>query len=215
MKAARGDFEDFPDRARDRLLDALTVVAEGGMPPIAKPLTGFGSGVLELALAFRGDAFRVVYAVQLGADVWVIHALPEEVEDRDQNAEARNRPHPCAASPPEGDSAMTDDSMEIVRGSGNVFRDFGYPDADVRQAKALLAAQIIKVLDAEELTTRQAEARTGIAHSEFVRIRNVNLARFTIDRLVTILGRLGQEVEFSFTVHPRTQREAEPETAQL
>ena len=110
---------------------------------------------------------------------------------------------------------MTDDSAEIVRGSGNVFRDFGYPDADVRQAKALLAAQIIKVLDAEELTTRQAEARTGVAHSEFVRIRNVNLARFTMDRLVTILGRLDQEVEFSFTVHPRAPRAAKPETAHL
>jgi predicted XRE-type DNA-binding protein len=110
---------------------------------------------------------------------------------------------------------MTDDDMEIVRGSGNVFRDFGYPDADVRQAKALLAAQVIKVLDAEKLSTRQAEARTGVAHSEFVRIRNVNLARFTIDRLVTILGRLGQEVEFTFTVHPRTAREAEPDTAHL
>lgn len=214
MKAARRDFEDFPDRARDRLLDALTVVAEGGMPSIAKPLTGLGSGVLELALAFRGDAFRVVYAVQFGADVWVIHAL-EKVEDRDQDAETRDRPDPCAAAPPEGNIAMTDDSMEIVRGSGNVFRDFGYADADVRQAKALLAAQIIKVLDAEELSTRQAEARTGIAHSEFVRIRNVNLARFTIDRLVTILGRLGQEVEFSFTVHPRTRRETEPKTARL
>ena len=71
---------------------------------------------------------------------------------------------------------MTDnDDMETVRGSGNVFRDFGYPDADVRQAKALLAAQVIRVLDAEELSTRQAEARTGIVHSEFVRIRNVNL----------------------------------------
>jgi phage-related protein len=78
MKAARRDFEDFPDRARDRLLDALTVAAEGGMPAIAKPLTGFGSGVLELALAFRGDAFRVVYAVQLGADVWVIHAFQKK-----------------------------------------------------------------------------------------------------------------------------------------
>jgi phage-related protein len=78
MKAARRDFEDFPDRARDRLLDALTVVAEGGMPAIAKPLSGFGSGVLELALAFRGDAYRVVYAVQLGADVWVIHAFQKK-----------------------------------------------------------------------------------------------------------------------------------------
>jgi phage-related protein len=75
LKAARRDFEDFPDKPRDRLLDALTVVAEGGMPPLAKPLSGFGSGVFELALAFRGDAFRVVFAVQLGPGVWVIHAF--------------------------------------------------------------------------------------------------------------------------------------------
>jgi phage-related protein len=78
LKAARRDFEDFPDGARDRLLDALTVVAEGGMPSVAKPLKGLGSGVLELALAFRGDAFRVVYAVQLGAGVWVIHAFQKK-----------------------------------------------------------------------------------------------------------------------------------------
>ena len=78
MKAARRDFEDFPDRARDRLLDALTVVADGGMPPMAKPLSGFGSGVLELALAFRGDAFRVVYAVQLAEEIWVVHAFQKK-----------------------------------------------------------------------------------------------------------------------------------------
>ena len=78
IKAARRDFEEFPDKARDRLLDALTVVAEGGMQPIAKPLSGLGSGVLELALAFRGDAYRVVYAVQLGTDVWVIHAFQKK-----------------------------------------------------------------------------------------------------------------------------------------
>jgi predicted XRE-type DNA-binding protein len=108
---------------------------------------------------------------------------------------------------------MTDDTSEIVRGSGNVFRDFGYPDADVRQAKALLAAQIIKILAAEGLSTRQAEARTGIAHSEFVRIRRADLGRFTIDRLMTILGRLGQEVELSITVRPRTARERASEAA--
>ena len=78
LKAARRDFEDFPEKARDRLLDALTVAAEGGTSSIAKPLRGFGSGVLELALAFRGDAYRVVYAVQLGADVWVIHAFQKK-----------------------------------------------------------------------------------------------------------------------------------------
>src|SRR5260370_21182863 len=81
-KAARRDFEAFPDKARDRLLDALTVVAEGGMPAIAKPLRGFGSGVLEVALAFRGDGFRVVYAVQLGADVWGIHPVQKKAQTR-------------------------------------------------------------------------------------------------------------------------------------
>ncbi|MGH7059510.1 MAG: helix-turn-helix domain-containing protein [Stellaceae bacterium] len=107
---------------------------------------------------------------------------------------------------------MTDDAMQVIRGSGNVFRDFDYPDADVRQAKAILAAQIIKILEEEKLSTRQAEVRTGVAHSEFVRIRRINLARFTIDRLMTILGRLGQEVEVSITVHPRAPH-AVPEAA--
>jgi phage-related protein len=78
LKGARRDFDAFPEGARETLLDALTVVADGGMPSIAKPLKGFGSGVLELALAFRGDAYRVVYAVQIGADVWVIHVFQKK-----------------------------------------------------------------------------------------------------------------------------------------
>jgi phage-related protein len=56
-------------------LTALTIAAEGGKADIAKPLQGIASGVLEIALPFKGDAFRVVYALQLGSDVWVIHAF--------------------------------------------------------------------------------------------------------------------------------------------
>jgi phage-related protein len=78
IKAARKDFDDFPQGARDDLLDALTAIAEGGHPSIAKPLTGLGSGVLELALRHRGDAFRVVYALQIGADIWVVHAFQKK-----------------------------------------------------------------------------------------------------------------------------------------
>jgi predicted XRE-type DNA-binding protein len=99
---------------------------------------------------------------------------------------------------------MSDEAIETIGGSGNVFRDFGYPDADVRQAKALLGTQIMKILDDEGLSTRQAETRTGVAHSEFARIRRANFSRFTIDRLMAILGRLGQEVELTVSVHPRT-----------
>ncbi len=59
-------------------LSALTIAAEGGKADIAKPMQGLGSGVFEIALPFRGDAFRVVYAVQLGEDVWVLHAFQKK-----------------------------------------------------------------------------------------------------------------------------------------
>jgi len=107
---------------------------------------------------------------------------------------------------------VTKEPIEVVRGSGNVYRDFGYLDADVRQAKSLMAAQIIKILEEEGLSTREAQARTGVAHSEFARIRRVNLARFTIDRLMMILRRLGREIEVSVTIRPRGKVHASSRT---
>ena len=60
------------------MIDALSVAAEGGKAEIAKPMKGLGPGVFEIALPFRGDAFRVVYAVQIGDDVWVVHAFQKK-----------------------------------------------------------------------------------------------------------------------------------------
>jgi predicted XRE-type DNA-binding protein len=74
------------------------------------------------------------------------------------------------------------DKFELVRGSGNVFRDFGRVNASVEQASAILAAEIIRTLDKRGLSTREAEKLTGVAHSEFSRIRNAKLERFTLDR---------------------------------
>ena len=98
------------------------------------------------------------------------------------------------------------DDFELVRGSGNVFRDFGQPDADVQQTKALLAARIIGILDEDALSTRKAEARTGVSHADFTRIRNAQLGRFTIDRLMTVLNKLGQQVQVQVTVQPRQSK---------
>jgi len=78
IKAARKDFDDFPEGARLEMARALTILAEGQMPDIAKHLTGFGSGVMELALKHRGDAFRVVYALQFDDDIWVLHAFQKK-----------------------------------------------------------------------------------------------------------------------------------------
>jgi predicted XRE-type DNA-binding protein len=95
------------------------------------------------------------------------------------------------------------DDFELIRGSGNVFRDFGDPDADVLQMKSILAARIIGILDDEGLSTRKAQERTGVNYSDFARIRNAKLSRFTIDRLVTILNRLGCEVEMQVKIQRR------------
>jgi phage-related protein len=59
-------------------LNALTIAAEGGKADIAKPMRGLRSGVFEIALAFRGDAFRVVYALQIADEIWVIHAFQKK-----------------------------------------------------------------------------------------------------------------------------------------
>ena len=72
------DFEKFPEGARAVILAALTIAAEGGKVDIAKPMHGMGSGVFEIALPFRGDAYRVVYAVQLAEDIWVVHAFQKK-----------------------------------------------------------------------------------------------------------------------------------------
>ena len=50
----------------------------GGKADIAKPMKGLGSGVFEIALPYRGNAFRVVYAVQIGADLWVVHVFQKK-----------------------------------------------------------------------------------------------------------------------------------------
>ena len=97
--------------------------------------------------------------------------------------------------------------LEIVRGSGNVFRDLGHKNADTEQFKAILAAEIIKALDREDLSVRAAHDRTGIAAADFSRIRNADLGRFTVDRLMSIINRLGSRVEMTITVRRTKQAE--------
>jgi len=106
---------------------------------------------------------------------------------------------------------MSNDDFELVHGSGNVFRDFGDPDAEILQLKAILAGKIIDVLDAENISVRRAHELTGFAAADFSRVRQAKLQRFTLDRLVAMLGKLGQEVSIEVTPRrparaARTQR---------
>ena len=76
--AARKAFDRFPDGARSICVDSLSIAAGGGKADVAKPMSGFGSGVFEIALPFRGNAFRVVHAAQMADALWVIHAFQKK-----------------------------------------------------------------------------------------------------------------------------------------
>jgi predicted XRE-type DNA-binding protein len=95
---------------------------------------------------------------------------------------------------------MRREKLDVVRGSGNVFRDLEHKNPDVEQFKAILGAEIIKALDRDGLSVRDAHDRTGTAAADFSRIRNAELGRFSLDRLMSIINRLGSRVEVKIRV---------------
>ncbi len=90
---------------------------------------------------------------------------------------------------------MKKEPLELIRGSGNIYRDFDVPNADVRQLKAILAAEIIKTLDKKGLSVRKAQGLTGIDAGDFSRVRNADFRRISVERLMTMINGLGSRVE--------------------
>lgn len=94
------------------------------------------------------------------------------------------------------------EKLALVRGTDNPFRDVGLPDADTELMKADLAAEIIRVLRESNLTGAQAAKLADVQPADISRIRNADLDRFTIDRLVKVLNRLDRRVAVHVTVRP-------------
>lgn len=78
IQAARRDFLAFPEDVQRELNLELIEVATGAKPRRAKPIKGLGPGVIEIALKHRGDAWRLVYAIKIGTDIWIIHAFQKK-----------------------------------------------------------------------------------------------------------------------------------------
>lgn len=78
IRGARKAYETFPAAVRNRVNTALTIAAEGGKADIVKPLKGLGAGVMEIAVRYRSDAWRVVYVTEMAGSVWVIHAFQKK-----------------------------------------------------------------------------------------------------------------------------------------
>lgn len=93
--------------------------------------------------------------------------------------------------------------------AGNLVNKMKDAGADAQLLKRALAVEISRMLDSEQLSLRQAQARTGIAAADFSRIRSSSdLERFTIDRLMAIINRLGSRVEVNVRLQPPEAAEA-------
>ena len=75
---SRRNIQVFPLGARKLVGDELQLVQFGGMPKDTKPFHGVGSGVFEIAIAYESNAYRAVFAVQLGAKIYVLHAFQKK-----------------------------------------------------------------------------------------------------------------------------------------
>ena len=104
---------------------------------------------------------------------------------------------------------MKKERLEVVRGSDNPFRDVGLPHPELENARATLAAEIIGILNARNLSKRKAASITGIDPADITRIRNADLKGFSMDRMIKILATLNHRVEVR--VHPIRTRKAKPE----
>lgn len=100
--------------------------------------------------------------------------------------------------------------VELAHGGDRSRNGVGQGDGDLQRLKAALATVIIEKLHSDGLTVREAHARTGFAAADFSRIRNSDLDRFTLDRLMSIIYRLGARVEVKVKVKPdsRARRHA-------
>ena len=127
----------------------------------------------------------------------------------DQNAGDRNRrDQESAGATEKGVDGMNESDFELVEGSCKVFRNLGDSDADLKQAKAILAARVIAVLDDRGLSVRKAAVLTGFAAADFSRIRNADLGRFTLDRLIKMLAGLDGSLRVTLQVDARHSDES-------
>jgi phage-related protein len=76
--SSRRDLREFPSKVRSEIGQALFEAQLGDHPASAKPLKGFGSGVLEIRDNFDGDTYRAVYAVRFEGVLYVLHAFQKK-----------------------------------------------------------------------------------------------------------------------------------------
>lgn len=85
----------------------------------------------------------------------------------------------------------------VKQGSGNVFRDLGFPNPEREQLKAQLTLQIYRIIKARKLTQTAAGEILGIKQPHVSGLMRGHSGNFSVERLMDFLTALGQDVEIS------------------
>ena len=179
----------------------------------ARPLHGFGSaGVLEMVEDWRGNAYRAVYTVRYAAAVFVFARVSEEGNERDCHAQTGHGIEQRAA---EGRRAGRKGAMkmskrkvkgvEVVMGTGNVYADLGYGNADEMVIKAQLVTKIAEIIKRKGLTQTKAAALLGMPQPKLSNLLRGQFRGFSERRLMDCLTRLGRDVQIVVKAAPRSR----------
>jgi len=98
--------------------------------------------------------------------------------------------------------------IEYEIGSGNVYADLGYPDAEEMSVKSELTHIIQKEIEKRSITQAEAGKIMGIDQSDVSRLLKGRLRAFSIERLFLFLNRLGYTVELKVVQERNRRRQA-------
>ncbi len=97
---------------------------------------------------------------------------------------------------------MAKKRIEVEAGTGNVFADLGYRDARERRLKVELAMEVNRILQERELSQAQSARALGILQPHVSDLVRYRLNRFSVERLMQFLTRLGKDVEIRIAERP-------------
>ena len=202
--SSKEDLKSFPAEVRDRFGFALYQAQSGLKHRHAKPLKGFGPGVLEVVSRHEGGAYRAVYTVRFREVVYVLHAFQKkakkgiatprkEMETVMRRLKAATR-H-WEESYGKRNRPAKSGEAEIERGSGNVYADLGVIDADTQFLKAELVTGLDEIIRQRRLTQTDAAKLLGLSQPDVSRLLRGDFREYSVERLLRLLLLLGRDIE--------------------
>jgi predicted XRE-type DNA-binding protein len=93
-------------------------------------------------------------------------------------------------------------NSQCYRGSGNVYKDLGFPNAEEMQAKATLVSSIFSIIEKKKWTQEKIAEVLGITQPKVSLLRRGQFSGFSMEKLIGLLNRLNQDVEIVIKKKP-------------